>query len=337
MQEPSSTPGQLRMLTAIADSERSGMERSGSLPLLLKGSRTRLPTPASGRIDLAFPAISLGTSQSLSSLTGLANARQQRLQCELDRVVKRQHEHERPNQSEDEPATPRPGISSHALARARMRANLFDEMFEEIATIYEDAAAVRTPVTSSVAAVGVAAPAAESQASQARKKEERRRKHAAELSRMLAGAGRRVSKTRIAIDEKLAELREDEEARVSFARYCDSIRAKPISDIVERNIAALGGGPGQLKLRQAEQAGECRARRAHLREQQAGQHESISYIPHPTSHIPHPTSYTLQPTAVPLTSRTLYLTSYILHLTPHTALHALRLAPYPHRWGSTKR
>ena len=48
----------------------------------------------------------------------------------------------------------------------------------------------------------------------------------------------------------------------------------PRSEIVERNIAALSGGPEEWSQRKVEQAEKHRARRALLRDQQAGQFES---------------------------------------------------------------
>ena len=97
------TATRVRTLTAIADGERSGaLGHSASLPQLDVGRRgqghhTRLLTPAFERIDLALPPVSLERSRSLSALAGMANARQQRVQIELDRVVKRRNEGEQPD------------------------------------------------------------------------------------------------------------------------------------------------------------------------------------------------------------------------------------------------
>jgi hypothetical protein len=226
----------VRTLTAIADGERSGpLGHSASLPQLDigrrgRGRRTRLPTPAVERIDLALPPVSLGRSRSLSALTGLANARQQRVQIELDRVVKRQHEGQ-------QPAEPLTGAS--IAARAKTKVNAFDEMFEEIATIFEDAAAIRTPATTAAAAAPMAAPTAEEvEEAEARRKEEGRLRHAAELQRKMASCGRRVSRARLEVEKKIELLREDDEAWFDFDKYCTSIRVPPGSDIV-----LLGPGP----------------------------------------------------------------------------------------------
>ena len=230
LKESAEPATRVRTLTAIADSERSGpLGQSASLPQLdvgRRGRRTRLPTPAFERIDLALPPVSLGRSRSLSALTGLANARQQRVQIELDQVVKRQNEGQ-------QPAEPLPSAS--IAARARTKVNAFDEMFEEIATIYEDAAAIRTPATSAAAAAAlkVAAPTAgEAVEAEARRKEEGRLRHAAELQRKMASCGRRVSRARMEVEKKIELLREDDDAWFDFDKYCTSIRVPPGSDVV---------------------------------------------------------------------------------------------------------
>ena len=232
LKESAEPATRVRTLTAIADGERTGsLAKSSSLPQLDvgkrgRGRRTRLPTPAFERIDLALPPVSLGKSRSLSALTGLANARQQRVQIELDQVVKRQNEGQ-------QPAEPLPSAS--IAARARTKVNAFDEMFEEIATIYEDAAAIRTPATSAAAAAAlkVAAPTAgEAVEAEARRKEEGRLRHAAELQRKMASCGRRVSRARMEVEKKIELLREDDEAWFDFDKYCTSIRVPPASDLV---------------------------------------------------------------------------------------------------------
>ena len=220
------TATRVRTLTAIADGERSGaLGHSASLPQLDVGRRgqghhTRLLTPAFERIDLALPPVSLERSRSLSALAGMANARQQRVQIELDRVVKRRGE---------QPAegSPRTIIA----ARARTKVNAFDEMLEEIATIYEDAAAIRTPATTAAAAP--AAPSAEEvEEAEARRKEEGRLRHAAELQRKMASCGRRVSRARMEVEKKIELLREDDDAWLEFDQHCASLRVPPGSDVV---------------------------------------------------------------------------------------------------------
>ena len=220
------TATRVRTLTAIADGERSGaLGHSASLPQLDVGRRgqghhTRLLTPAFERIDLALPPVSLERSRSLSALAGMANARQQRVQIELDRVVKRRGE---------QPAegSPRTIIA----ARARTKVNAFDEMLEEIATIYEDAAAIRTPATT--AAATPAAPSAEEvEEAEARRKEEGRLRHAAELQRKMASCGRRVSRARMEVEKKIELLREDDDAWLEFDQHCTSLRVPPGSDVV---------------------------------------------------------------------------------------------------------
>ena len=220
------TATRVRTLTAIADGERSGaLGHSASLPQLDVGRRgqghhTRLLTPAFERIDLALPPVSLERSRSLSALAGMANARQQRVQIELDRVVKRRGE---------QPAegSPRTIIA----ARARTKVNAFDEMLEEIATIYEDAAAIRTPATT--AAATPAAPSAEEvEEAEARRKEEGRLRHAAELQRKMASCGRRVSRARMEVEKKIELLREDDDAWLEFDQHCASLRVPPGSDVV---------------------------------------------------------------------------------------------------------
>ena len=221
------TATRVRTLTAIADGERSGaLGHSASLPQLDVGRRgqghhTRLLTPAFERIDLALPPVSLERSRSLSALAGMANARQQRVQIELDRVVKRRGE---------QPAaegSPRTIIA----ARARTKVNAFDEMLEEIATIYEDAAAIRTPATTAAAAP--AAPSAEEvEVAEARRKEEGRLRHAAELQRKMASCGRRVSRARMEVEKKIELLREDDDAWLEFDQHCASLRVPPASDVV---------------------------------------------------------------------------------------------------------
>ena len=220
------TATRVRTLTAIADGERSGaLGHSASLPQLDVGRRgqghhTRLLTPAFERIDLALPPVSLERSRSLSALAGMANARQQRVQIELDRVVKRRGE---------QPAegSPRTIIA----ARARTKVNAFDEMLEEIATIYEDAAAIRTPATTAAAAP--AAPSTEEvEVAEARRKEEGRLRHAAELQRKMASCGRRVSRARMEVEKKIELLREDDDAWLEFDQHCASLRVPPGSDVV---------------------------------------------------------------------------------------------------------
>ena len=220
------TATRVRTLTAIADGERSGaLGHSASLPQLDVGRRgqghhTRLLTPAFERIDLALPPVSLERSRSLSALAGMANARQQRVQIELDRVVKRRSE---------QPAegSPRTIIA----ARARTKVNAFDEMLEEIATIYEDAAAIRTPATTAAAAP--AAPSTEEvEVAEARRKEEGRLRHAAELQRKMASCGRRVSRARMEVEKKIELLREDDDAWLEFDQHCTSLRVPPGSDVV---------------------------------------------------------------------------------------------------------
>lgn len=221
----------VRTLTAIADGERSGgaLGHSASLPQLDVGRRgqghhTRLLTPAFERIDLALPPVSLERSRSLSALAGLANARQQRVQIELDRVVTRRDEDEQPAEGK---------FGASIAARARTKVNAFDEMLEEIATIYEDAAAIRTPATTAVAAP--AAPTAEEvEEAEARRKEEGRLRHAAELQRKMASCGRRVSRARMEVEKKIELLREDDDAWLEFDQYCVSLRVppRPASDVV---------------------------------------------------------------------------------------------------------
>ena len=220
------TATRVRTLTAIADGERSGaLGHSASLPQLDVGRRgqghhTRLLTPAFERIDLALPPVSLERSRSLSALAGMANARQQRVQIELDRVVKRRGE---------QPAegSPRTIIA----ARARTKVNAFDEMLEEIATIYEDAAAIRTPATTAAAAPAVPS-AEEVEVAEARRKEEGRLRHAAELQRKMASCGRRVSRARMEVEKKIELLREDDDAWLEFDQHCASLRVPPGSDVV---------------------------------------------------------------------------------------------------------
>ena len=231
-QESAEPAPRLRTLTAIADGERSKpLGHSGSLPQLDvgrhgRGRRTQLLTPAFERIDLALPPVSLGRSRSLSTLTGLANLRGQRVQLELDQVVKRQ------NKQKHESAQPLPSAS--IVARTRTRVNAFDEMFEEIAIIYEDAAAIRAPASAAAVSASTPEEAAEFEAQEeARRKEERRRKHAADLQSKLASCGRRVSRARMEVEEKMAELRADEEAWIDFDKYCTSIRVPPDSNMVE--------------------------------------------------------------------------------------------------------
>ena len=215
----------VRTLTAIADGERSGsLGHSASLPQLGVGGRgqghhTRLLTPAFERIDLALPPVSLERSRSLSALAGLANARQQRVQIELDRVVKRRNEGEQSAEGK---------FGASIAARARTKVNAFDEMLEEIATIYEDAAAIRTPATTAAAAAPVAAPTAEEvEEAEARRKEEGRLRHAAELQRKMASCGRRVSRARMEVEKKIELLREDDDAWLEFDQHCASLRVRP--------------------------------------------------------------------------------------------------------------
>ena len=128
------TATRVRTLTAIADGERSGaLGHSASLPQLDvvrrgQGHHSRLLTPAFERIDLALPPVSLERSRSLSALAGMANARQQRVQIELANAVKRRSEGEQPAEG-----SPRTIIA----ARARTKVNAFDEMLEEIATMFD--------------------------------------------------------------------------------------------------------------------------------------------------------------------------------------------------------
>ena len=222
------TATRVRTLTAIADGERSGaLGHSASLPQLDVGRRgqghhTRLLTPAFERIDLALPPVSLERSRSLSALAGMANARQQRVQIELANAVKRRSEGEQPAEG-----SPRTIIA----ARARTKVNAFDEMLEEIATIYEDAAAIRTPATTAAAAP--ATPSAEEvEEAEARRKEEGRLRHAAELQRKMASCGRRVSRARMEVEKKIELLREDDDAWLEFDQHCASLRVPPGSDVV---------------------------------------------------------------------------------------------------------
>ena len=169
-----------------------------------------------------MPPVSLERSRSLSALTGMANARQQRVQIELANAVKRRSEGEQPAEG-----SPRTIIA----ARARTKVNAFDEMLEEIATIYEDAAAIRTPATTAVAAP--AAPSAEEvEEAEARRKEEGRLRHAAELQRKMASCGRRVSRARMEVEKKIELLREDDDAWLEFDQHCTSLRVPPGSDVV---------------------------------------------------------------------------------------------------------
>ena len=152
----------------------------------------------------------------------MANARQQRVQIELANAVKRRSEGEQPAEG-----SPRTIIA----ARARTKVNAFDEMLEEIATIYEDAAAIRTPATTAAAAP--AAPSAEEvEEAEARRKEEGRLRHAAELQRKMASCGRRVSRARMEVEKKIELLREDDDAWLEFDQHCASLRVPPGSDVV---------------------------------------------------------------------------------------------------------
>ena len=93
-----------------------------------------------------------------------------------------------------------------------------------------------------------------------------------QLSDALAAA-KNGNVTRICIQEKIAELREDELLREDFNRYCDNLKAKarPVhqEDIVERNRANIDGStPEQWMALQAQRAQRCRARREAHREKQ---------------------------------------------------------------------
>ena len=77
--------------------------------------------------------------------------------------------------------------------------------------------------------VNVRDPAEEAEA---RRKEEGRLRHAAELQRKMASCGRRVSRARMEVEKKIELLREDDDAWLEFDQHCTSLRVPPGSDVV---------------------------------------------------------------------------------------------------------
>ena len=67
---------------------------------------------------------------------------------------------------------------------------------------------------------------------EARRKEEGRLRHAAELQRKMASCGRRVSRARMEVEKKIELLREDDDAWLEFDQHCASLRVPPASDVV---------------------------------------------------------------------------------------------------------
>ena len=72
----------------------------------------------------------------------------------------------------------------------------------------------------------------EVEVAEARRKEEGRLRHAAELQRKMASCGRRVSRARMEVEKKIELLREDDDAWLEFDQHCTSLRVPPGSDVV---------------------------------------------------------------------------------------------------------
>jgi hypothetical protein len=227
-----------RTLTAIAADERRSrpsltVTRSSSLPRLpTLPSRAALPTPTAARerINLALPQLS--QSQSLGSLTGQANARQRRVQLELDQALKKQ-----PGQLASEASSM--NLLSTLGRPSKVRTAAFGEMYEDIERIVDEAATIREGASLKQAAAlsGETEEQAEARREEEaeRKREEQRRRRAAELAEKVATVGRKGSKVRVEIEAKLDELREDEDARRAFDLYCQTIKPQRNTDIVRRS------------------------------------------------------------------------------------------------------
>ena len=250
-----------RTLTAIAADERRSRPsltatRSSSLPRLpTLPSRAALPTPTAARerINLALPQLS--QSQSLGSLTGQANARQRRVQLELDQALKRQ-----PGQLASEASSSSSMNLLSALGRpSKVRTAAFGEMYEDIERIVDEAATIREGASLKQAAAlsGETEEQAEARREEEaeRKREEQRRRRAAELAEKVATVGRKGSKVRVEIEAKLDELREDEDARRAFDLYCQTIKPQRNTDIVRRRQPA----PRRARAPHAARTRACRA------------------------------------------------------------------------------
>ena len=271
----------LRSLTALADAERSA-------PTLRSvRSRTRLPTPDAGRsVDLLLPKIPLRQSQSLSALAGGANARQARVQRQLDEAVAWEQEHVRSMKRQATAVTMAAAhwhhhdhtkTSSTAKLPAVLGPGRFNELADEVTHLLSTSTAARLAKARDAAAAATAAPVeAEppkpSATDEAKKKEAARKKRASELSQMLAASSHGQNKTRLEINEKLEDLRADAEARADFDRYCSTLREKPQLDIVDANVARVAGlVPEAWHATQQKRLEHSRARRTELRARQEAQ------------------------------------------------------------------
>ena len=269
----------LRSLTALADAERS-------LPTLRAvRSRPRLPTPDAGPVDLSLPKIPLRQSQSLSALAGGANARQARVQRQLDDAVAWEQQQARSMKRQVTMVTMAATRWHHhdgtATGTGKLPAVLapgrFNELADELSQLLSTAATARDPKAKDAASAAAAAPVeAEppklSATDEAKKKEAARKKRANELSQMLAASSHGQSKTRLEIQEKLEELRADPEARLDFDRYCSTLREKPQLDIVDANVAKVAGiVPEEWHATQQRRLEASRARRTELRARQEAQ------------------------------------------------------------------
>ena len=236
----------MRTITAIAADERrdgsalpSLQTRAARNPRRLPTlSNPRLPTPSTSRprLDLELPQIPKGLSQSrsLSTLSLVANRRQEQLQVILNRSASL-------GQARLEEPTPAAADSGRA----------FREMSDEIGLLLSESVGVYGEETleskAAAAKVREAAFLAANPEVAARKKkeeeekamkekEETRKRRAAQLAEMLKKAGRGKSGHHEAVQRKLEELRTDNEARVEFEQYIHGLGAKQGTNVIERNI-----------------------------------------------------------------------------------------------------
>ena len=154
----------------------------------------RLPTPSTSRpggytLDLELPKVTtgLGQSQSMSSLSRVANMRQERLQVILDRS----------SLLTDAPLDAHRGSSSRNAGRSFLEVeDEIGKLFSAAQSVWGDSATNATPAAKAVDPVEAE-----------KKKEEARKRRAEKLHEMLLRSGRAKSQAAEMVQQKLTELR----------------------------------------------------------------------------------------------------------------------------------